>query len=126
MVRFHFYSFSSQINLSPAKFNVSVPGFSLLQNFDAKSITNSVLIKEYIIKIIRKKFKITFTPQYSSFAFVNAIELFILPTHLIPESIARFNLLSKALETKLRLNVGGQPVNRETDNLSSEWLPDDK
>jgi serine/threonine protein kinase len=35
------------------------------------------------------------------------------------------DFLSRALETKLRLNVGGNPVNRDTDNLSRKWLPDD-
>ncbi|XP_058765623.1 probable receptor-like protein kinase At2g23200 [Vicia villosa] len=140
MVRFHFLSFSSSTNLSSAKFNVSVPGFYLLQNFDAKNTTNTPLIKEYFVKIIRKRFKITFTPQTSSFAFVNAIELFMLPIHFIPDSIARFNyigsttgrglstytgsLLSRALETKHRLNVGGETVTRLTDNLSRNWLPD--
>ncbi|KAK2410699.1 receptor protein kinase HERK [Trifolium repens] len=140
MVRFHFFSFSSPINLYTAKFSVSVPGFSLLHNFDAKNTTNPGLIKEYFVKIIRKKFKITFTPQNSSFAFVNAIELFMLPTHLIPNSIARFtytgstgrglttysnDFLSRSLETKHRLNIGGENVTRESDNLSREWLPDD-
>ncbi|MCH99660.1 putative receptor-like protein kinase, partial [Trifolium medium] len=138
MVRFHFYSFSSQVNLYTAKFNVSVPGFSLLQNFDAQNTTDPGLIKEYLVKIIRKTFKITFTPQKSSFAFVNAIELFKLPTHLIPDKIRKFNyttgpalstysnnFLSRALETKLRLNVGNETVTRETDNLSREWLQDD-
>ncbi|CAK8562458.1 unnamed protein product [Lathyrus sativus] len=129
MLRFHFLSFSSPTHLSTAKFNVSVPGFSLLQNFDAKNFTNSPLIKEYFVKIIRKKFNITFTPQISSFAFVNAIELFSLPIHFIPDSIHRFKyggvILSQALETKHRLNVGGETVTRLTDNLSRNWLPDD-
>jgi len=140
MIRFHFFSFSSPTNLSTAKFNVSVPGFSLLQNFDAKNTTNSPLVNEYFVKIVRKRFKITFTPQTSSFAFVNAIELFILPTHLIPISIARFTynkssvqglstysggLLSRAFETKHHLNVGGETVTRDIDNLSRMWLPDD-
>ncbi|GAU10106.1 hypothetical protein TSUD_418430, partial [Trifolium subterraneum] len=64
----------------------------------------------------------------------------MLPVHLIPNSIARFtytgstgrglttysnDFLSRALETKHRLNVGGDIVDRETDNLSREWLPDD-
>ncbi|GAU12525.1 hypothetical protein TSUD_182380 [Trifolium subterraneum] len=137
MVRFHFYSFSSNINLYTAKFNVSVPGFSLLQNFEAENTTDPGLIKEYIVKIIRKRFKITFTPQKSSFAFVNAIELFKLSTHLIPDlrkfnyttgralSIYSNNFLSQALETKHRLNVGSEPVTRENDNLTREWLLDD-
>ncbi|CAI8609322.1 unnamed protein product [Vicia faba] len=140
MVRLHFLSFSSPTNLSSAKFSVSVPGFHLLQNFDAKNTTNSPLIKEYFVKIIRKRFKIIFTPQNSSFAFVNAIELFTLPIHFIPDLVARFSylsstgrglstytgdLLSRALETKHRLNVGGETVTRLTDDLSRNWLPDD-
>ena len=140
MVRFHFFSFPSPTDLSTAKFTVSIPGFLLLQNFNAENATNSPLVKEYYVKIIRKRFTITFTPQTSSFAFVNAIELFMLPIHLIPDSIARFNynestgrylspyghnLLSRALETKHRLNVGGQNVTAQTDNLSREWLRDD-
>ncbi|KAK2357009.1 receptor protein kinase HERK [Trifolium repens] len=140
MVRFHFYSFSSATNLYTAKFNVSVTGFSLLQNFDAKSTTNPGLIKEYFVKITQKRFRITFTPLPPSFAFVNAIELFMLPTHLIPDKIRSFtytgstgrglstyrnNFLSRALETKHRLNIGSENVTRENDNLSREWLKDE-
>ncbi|CAJ2635332.1 unnamed protein product [Trifolium pratense] len=140
MVRFHFFSFSSASNLYKAKFNISVSGFSLLQNFDAENTTNTVVIKEYFVKIIGNRFKIMFTPQNSSFAFVNAIELFMLPIHLIPDSIQRFNysgsaglslsnytggLHSRALETIHRLNVGGEAVDRISDNLMREWLPDD-
>ncbi|XP_024637902.2 probable receptor-like protein kinase At2g23200 [Medicago truncatula] len=141
MVRFHFFSFSSPTNLSSAKFTVSVPGFLLLHNFNAENTTNSPLVKEYYVKIIRKRFTITFTPQTSSFAFVNAIELFMLPLHLIPDSVARFNYIGstgrglttysgglhsqRSLETKLRLNVGDQTVDRGTDTLSREWLADD-
>jgi len=64
----------------------------------------------------------------------------MLPVHLIPNSVARFNyigstrpnfstyssdFLSRSLETNLRLNVGGGIVDRGTDTLSREWLPDD-
>jgi hypothetical protein len=58
MICFHFLSFSSPINLSTAKFNISVPDFLLLTNFDAKNTTNSPLVKEYYVKIIRKRFTI--------------------------------------------------------------------
>lgn len=95
LLRLHFYAFpsssSSTTNLSTAKFNVSVPNFWLLQNFDAKNTTNSPLIKEFFVKITTNTFKIVFTPLTSSFAFVNAIELFLLPLHLIADSVANFN-----------------------------------
>lgn len=79
-----------------------------------------------------------FTPQTSSFAFVNAIELFLLPRYLIADSVARFTyqtfttspitsysggLGSRVLETKHRINVGGQPL--VNDNLLRNWLSDD-
>ncbi|GAU12529.1 hypothetical protein TSUD_182430 [Trifolium subterraneum] len=64
----------------------------------------------------------------------------MLPSHFIPDSIDRFSyeesigpdlnfhsdsLHSRALETKHRLNVGGQVVDRISDNLMRTWLPDD-
>ncbi|KAJ1403194.1 Serine-threonine/tyrosine-protein kinase, catalytic domain [Sesbania bispinosa] len=138
LVRLHFFAFSSPSNLSTAKFNVSVPGFWLLPNFDVTNTTNSALVKEFYMKITRRRFKITFTPLASSFAFVNAIELFVLPLHLMADSVARFTygndrqslpyngkLLSRTLETKHRINVGGQTVTRGNDNLLRNWSPDD-
>ncbi|KAL2333485.1 hypothetical protein Fmac_014698 [Flemingia macrophylla] len=138
LVRLHFFSFSSPSNLVSARFNVSVPGFWLLQNFNATngSINNSALVKEFFIHITSPSFKITFRPLPSSFAFVNAIELFLLPLHLIDDQVSRFNysfnnpaispysggLYSRVLETKHRLNVGGQTTN---DSLLRKWIPDD-
>ncbi|BAT75635.1 hypothetical protein VIGAN_01352900 [Vigna angularis var. angularis] len=77
--------------------------------------------------------KITFRPLESSFAFVNAIELFVLPLHLISDQVSRFTriggtstlsggLYSRVLETKHRLNVGGQSTR---DILIRNWIPDD-
>lgn len=137
LVRLHFYAFSSPSNLSSARFNVSVPGFWLLQNFNATNGTNnnSALVKEFFIHITSPSFKITFRPMPSSFAFVNAIELFLLPLHFIDDQVARFTysgndrglatfngLHSRVLETKHRLNVGGQTTN---DSLLRKWIPDD-
>ena len=72
------------------------------------------------MQITSGSFKITFRPLPSSFAFVNAIELFILPIHLTANQVSRFTysgntsldplsggLYSRVLETKHRLNVGG-------------------
>ncbi|KAJ1403197.1 Serine-threonine/tyrosine-protein kinase, catalytic domain [Sesbania bispinosa] len=138
LLRLHFFAFSSPTNLSTAKFNVSVPGFWLLPNLDARNTTNSALVKEFYMKITRPKFKITFTPLASSFAFVNAIELFLLPLCFISNEVARFtygasghlstysgDFLSRTLEAKHRINVGGQTVTRGNDNLLRNWLPDD-
>ncbi|XP_061339979.1 probable receptor-like protein kinase At2g23200 [Gastrolobium bilobum] len=137
LVRLHFFAFTSQSNLSSARFNVSVPGFWLLQNFNAGNNSNSALVKEFFMKITDHRFKIIFTPLAQSFAFVNAIELFVLPLYLISDLVSSFTygtqrnltsyngLLSHALETKHRLNVGGENVTRSNDNLLRNWFPDD-
>ncbi|KAK7331004.1 hypothetical protein VNO77_25213 [Canavalia gladiata] len=141
MVRLHFFAFSSPSNLSSARFNVSVPGFWLLQNFDARNDTenNSASVKEFFMNITQSSIKITFRPMPSSFAFVNAVELFVLPLHLIANQVSLFTyngidrglstyngvLVSRMLETKHRLNVGGQTVARENDDLLRNWIPDD-
>ncbi|KAL2333489.1 hypothetical protein Fmac_014702 [Flemingia macrophylla] len=137
LVRLHFFPFPPPSNLSSATFNVSVPGFWLLQNFNATNATNnnSALVKEFYIQITSPGLRITFRPLPSSFAFVNAIELFLLPLHLIVDQVARFTygistpklstyngLYSRVLETKHRLNVGGQTTN---DSLLRKWIPDD-
>ncbi|XP_057416628.1 probable receptor-like protein kinase At2g23200 [Lotus japonicus] len=141
LLRLHFFAFTSPENLSAARFNVSVPGFWLLPNFNAGNTTTSASVKEYFLKITSKTFRITFRPIGSSFAFVNAIELFVLPLHLISNTVSRFTpgtatanrglspytggLLSRVLETKHRVNVGGENVTRDTDNLLRNWSPDD-
>ncbi|KAJ1403195.1 Serine-threonine/tyrosine-protein kinase, catalytic domain [Sesbania bispinosa] len=139
LVRLHFFAFSSATNLSTASFNVSIPGFMLLPNFDARNTTNSALVKEFFINATRHSLKITFTPLASSFAFVNAIELFILPLHFISDRVFRYTydtliselstydsvLFSRVLETKHRVNVGGQIVTRGNDSLLRNWFPDD-
>ncbi|KAK7331003.1 hypothetical protein VNO77_25212 [Canavalia gladiata] len=140
LVRLHFFAFSSPSNLSSARFNVSVPGFWLLQDFNARNDTdtNSASVKEFFMNIYQSSIKITFRPMPSSFAFVNAIELFVLPLHLIANQVSRFTygidrglstyngvLVSRMLETKHRLNVGGRTVARENDDLLRNWIPDD-
>ncbi|KAL9326898.1 hypothetical protein ACSQ67_007543 [Phaseolus vulgaris] len=135
LLRLHFFPFSSPSNLSSARFNVSVPGFWLLQNFDGTNDTNnnSALVKEFFMEISAPTFKITFRPLESSFAFVNAIELFVRPLHLISDKVSFFKpiggtsiysggLYSRVLETKHRLNVGGQHTK---DLLLRNWIPDD-
>ncbi|KAK7386395.1 hypothetical protein VNO78_26601 [Psophocarpus tetragonolobus] len=136
LVRLHFFSFSSPSNLYSARFNVSVPGFWLVQNFDARNDTdnNFAPVKEFFMQISTPIFRITFRPLPSSFAFVNAIELFLLPLYLIADEVGLFThgnsahlssyngLHARVLETKHRLNVGGLMAN---DNLFRKWFPDD-
>ncbi|XLU41790.1 hypothetical protein S245_036604 [Arachis hypogaea] len=140
IIRLHFLAFTSPSNLSSATFNVSVPNFMLLQNFTPKNYTKSPLVKEYYVKISLGKFRITFDPLPSSFAFVNAIEVFLLPRFLIADKVSGFDpqpaigqnslssysgVLTRALETKHRLNVGGTNITSGVDPLWRTWSFDD-
>ncbi|KAJ6997429.1 receptor-like protein kinase [Populus alba x Populus x berolinensis] len=126
---------SSAANLSTALFDVLASEISLVDNFSVPHSSNSPLIKEFFINITVGKFPIYFMPQGSSFAFVNAIELFLAPENFIPSSAPRVSpagsegnyedILSKALLTIHRINVGGPTLSPENDTLWRYWIPDD-
>ncbi|XP_054810638.1 probable receptor-like protein kinase At2g23200 [Prosopis cineraria] len=137
VVRLHFYAFSSPDILSRARFNVSSAGFLLLDNFSAESLTNSPVVKEFYLKInSSRSFQIDFIPVDSSFAFVNAIELFRLPDNFIPskalphatskgKSSDYKGILSSVLLKSYRLDVGGSEL-EEIDSLRRSWVKDDR
>uniref|UniRef100_A0A5B7BJD9 Protein kinase domain-containing protein n=1 Tax=Davidia involucrata TaxID=16924 RepID=A0A5B7BJD9_DAVIN len=140
LVRLHFHPFSSSQHTSlttTALFNVSVSGFSLLSNFSVPNSTNSSpVIKEFLITINQTEFILCFTPQQkTSLAFVNALEVFIAPENFIPDVASHVtpaggsnstfrDLLSHALQTINRINVGGDSVGSESDTLWRNWTSD--
>ena len=136
LLRLHFFAFSSSSrNLSSALFNVSVPGFWLLQNFSAKSYIYSPLVEEFFVNVNSSTFRIYFQPFESSFAFVNAIELFLLTNYFIqdesPNVTPKGNsshpykgICSRVLRKNLRLDVGGENVNIDKDFLRRNWGAD--
>ncbi|KAF3439023.1 hypothetical protein FNV43_RR17298 [Rhamnella rubrinervis] len=124
VVRLHFFAFSSPDDLSKAIFDVSASSFLLLHNFTAKNSTGSPLIKEFFLSINTAKFKIYFTPQGSSFAFINAIEIFLSPV-TFNTSNATNSIPSSVLQTIYRINVGGQAINPDDDTIWRNWEPDD-
>ncbi|KAL1059692.1 hypothetical protein V6Z11_1Z015900 [Gossypium hirsutum] len=132
LVRLHF---SNSTDVSDAIFNVSASGFLLLHDFTVQKIGSSTITKEFILSIPIGKFLIYFVPQESSFAFINAIEVFPAPPDFIsdePTQISRTGnsndykgLLSQALQTIHRINVGGHTLTPDNDTLLRTWLPDD-
>ncbi|KAK6923093.1 Malectin-like domain [Dillenia turbinata] len=132
-IRLHFFAFSSTANLPSSSFSVSTSEFTLLDNFSGQNSSKSPVIKEFLISIKTSKFKIYFTPQKSSFAFVNAIEVFIAPPSLILDDAQEISptgknstykgLLSKVLQLVLRIDVGGSAT--QQDSLWRSWAPDD-
>ncbi|KAG5245726.1 receptor protein [Salix suchowensis] len=128
LVRLHFFSFSfKKTHLIDALFNVSASNFSLLSNFSVRnSSTGFPVIKEFFLPIAKGNFDIYFIPaDETRFAFVNAIEAFLLPPHFFiddPTAIPPLRTTDGALRTLYRINVGGPQVN---DTLWRNWVPDD-
>ncbi|GLT78851.1 hypothetical protein SLA2020_503710 [Shorea laevis] len=134
LVRLHFFS---STDVSTAVFEVSslsTAQFSLLKNFTILSSStndsNSPLINEFFLNITQGKFSIYFTPQGSSFAFINAIEVFLAPEYFIPDNAptppnnSYSGILFHALHTIYRINVGGEKVTPDIDTLWRTWIPD--
>ncbi|KAK9283085.1 hypothetical protein L1049_011314 [Liquidambar formosana] len=137
VLRLHFQAFPSPVNLSDALFNVMTSNFLLLSNFRVPNSSNSPLIKEFLLTINVRKFKIHFTPsQETSLAFVNAMEVFLAPESFIPSNASHVTpagsngtyngLLSHlVLYPVHRINVGGPTITPEDDTLWRNWIPDD-
>ncbi|XP_057952586.1 probable receptor-like protein kinase At5g24010 [Malania oleifera] len=133
VVRLHFSPFSSSsYNLTAANFSVSVNGLGLLNDFR----TQIAVLKEYILRIDKNVVEMVFSPNgESSFAFVNAIEVFSAPGDLIVDDGAKLigpngvqeykNLSSQVLETVHRINVGGLKLTPYNDSLWRTWVPDE-
>ncbi|KAB1214793.1 hypothetical protein CJ030_MR5G017536 [Morella rubra] len=137
-LRLHFYVFSSPstpTDLSTALFDVWTSGFSLLLNFTAHNNSNSPIVKEFLLSITPGKFKVYFVPRGSSFAFINAMEVFLSPEdltsvqaqHITPKGTENDDksVLSKTLQTIHRINVGGPTLTLDNDTLWRNWVPDD-
>ncbi|KAG2724297.1 hypothetical protein I3843_01G010200 [Carya illinoinensis] len=135
-VRVHFFPFpSGRTNLADAHFDVSAFNFSLLSNFRIQDNSDSPLIKEYLLTINATKFSIHFTPRRKSFAFVSAIEVFLVPDQefvmdhldlITPSGLSNdkyYGVRSQVLLTIHRVDVGGPQNN---DSLWRNWIPDDK
>ncbi|RVX23296.1 Retrovirus-related Pol polyprotein from transposon RE2 [Vitis vinifera] len=135
LICFHFYPFSSPINLVDALFDVSASGFSLLSNFRVANSSNSHVMKGFAVPVHVENFRIDFTPQESSFGFVNAIEVFPAPNSFFPDRVVGTNpaghsgtykgVLSQVLYTIHRINVEGLTITPDNDTLWRSWIPDD-
>jgi hypothetical protein len=82
LVRLHFFPFSFKgTHLADALVNVSASNFSLLSNFSvSNSTTEFPVIKEFFLTIAAGNFKINLKlAEETPYAFVNAIEAYLLP-----------------------------------------------
>ncbi|PPD71096.1 hypothetical protein GOBAR_DD32024 [Gossypium barbadense] len=132
VVRLHFFPFP---NLADALFNVSASSKSLLSNFSVRNTTSVPVIKDFLVPISSSKFRIFFIPAHqSSIAFVNAIEVFLVPslkdnrTHLSSAGSKGLyqGLPSQLLRTLHRVAFGSlSPSINDSTVVASEWVADD-
>nr|DAD25976.1 TPA_asm: hypothetical protein HUJ06_027444 [Nelumbo nucifera] len=128
-IRLYFFPFVYQsYNMSMASFSVSTQDFVLLSNFQ---IQNGSLMKEYSVNITSDRLTLTFTPSDNSFAFLNALEVVSVPDDLIVDDAVQVKsstgyqgLLTQALETVWRVNMGDLAVSPLNDTLGRTWIPD--
>ncbi|GKB42931.1 receptor-like protein kinase HERK 1 [Tanacetum coccineum] len=127
-IRLYFFPFSaSNYNLSTAVFSVSTRDHSLLSDFQSDQGS----VKEYSVNVTSGDLEITFTPSGDSFAYLNGLEVVSVPDLLIGDDAASLipatsfrGLLTQALETMARVNMGGPTVTSRNDSLWRSWVPD--
>ncbi|KAH7542535.1 hypothetical protein FEM48_Zijuj02G0084500 [Ziziphus jujuba var. spinosa] len=127
-IRLYFFPFVyASYDMSTAKFGVSTQNHVLLSDFGVDKAS----LKEFSVNVTSDSLVITFTPSSSSFAFLNAIEVVSVPDKLITDDADSVNpsenfqgLLTQALETVARVNMGGPTVSFENDTLWRTWVPD--
>ncbi|XVF61268.1 hypothetical protein PTKIN_Ptkin08bG0116600 [Pterospermum kingtungense] len=135
VVRLHFSPFiaNQAINLADALFNVSASSKSLVSNLSVRNSSSFPVIKDFLVPITSDEFRINFIPaNQTSFAFVNAIEVFLVPnlkdnrTHVTTEGSKGTyqGLTSQVLRTVQRVIVGSQSFNDST-AVASEWVAGD-
>ncbi|KAK1284398.1 Receptor-like protein kinase FERONIA [Acorus calamus] len=145
-IRLYFYPSNytnPNFNASNSSFTVSVGSYILLRNFSALLTTQAMnrdyMTKEFSINILSNTLNLTFAPssaKENAFAFVNGIEIVSTPqifgdsdTFNQPLIVGTTSTLTidkhTALETVVRLNVGGQSVSPVVDSgLYREWDDD--
>ncbi|XP_038901428.1 probable receptor-like protein kinase At2g23200 [Benincasa hispida] len=137
VVRLHFFPTLPQI-MSQARFNVSAScGFQLLSNFSVENDLKTPIVKEFSFEVKEGPFGIQFSPVESSLAFVNAIEVFLAPEDLKPDSAyplspevrmntTNYMLTSQAFQAVYRMWMGNFSITPDHDTLWRTWLPDSK
>lgn len=129
-IRFYFFPFDhGTYRMSKASFSVSAQEFGLLSDYTPES---SPMVKEYSVNVTSNTLVITFTPSGDSFAFLNGMEIVSVPNSLIVDDASLVNpkgsfsgLLTQALETVARVNMGGPFINYDNDTLWRTWVIDD-
>ncbi|KAL5581104.1 hypothetical protein UlMin_013546 [Ulmus minor] len=127
-IRLYFFPFVYQtFNLSSAKFSVSTETHDLFSDFSADKAS----VKEFCLDVTSNSLVITFIPSGNSSAFINGIEVVSVPDVIISDDAKTVDtmqtyqgLVTDAMETVARVNMGGPTVSFENDTLWRTWVPD--
>ncbi|KAL1191580.1 putative receptor-like protein kinase [Cardamine amara subsp. amara] len=129
LLRLYFLPFvSTSQDLTTARFSISAQNFTLIRDYKP---SKSSVIKEYSLNISSDNLIIEFRPGTGSIAFINALEVFRLPETLLPEEAKLIGttqknqkLMTHAMETVSRVNMGNLNVTRDQDKLWRQWDSD--
>ncbi|KNA09024.1 hypothetical protein SOVF_157490 [Spinacia oleracea] len=126
-IRFYFHPFIYGVHdLSTARFTVIAQQFTLLRDFRPSRFPT---IKEYYVNV-NSDIEIILNSTSNSVAFLNALEVFLLPNDLIKDNATLVSprrsysgLVDVAFETLYRVNMGGPNI---VDALWRTWVLDEK
>ncbi|KAL0369743.1 UNVERIFIED_CONTAM: putative receptor-like protein kinase [Sesamum angustifolium] len=127
-IRLYFYPFVYQsYDMNSASFSVFSQKTTLVSDFSPRNAS----VREYSVNVGSGDLVITFSPKANSFAYVNALEVVSVPDALIAHDAPLFNppgtfngLVTQALETVARVNMGGPLVSPVNDTLGRTWVSD--
>ncbi|KAK7272099.1 hypothetical protein RJT34_28494 [Clitoria ternatea] len=130
-IRLYFFPFTYQkYNLSSSNFSVSIQNHVLFGSFNMQK---NPVKKEYSFNVTSDTLVINFSPSDNSTAFVNAMEVVSTPDDLIGDDASTLNppgsysgLVTQALETVWRVNMGGPTLTPANDTLQRTWIPDQR
>ncbi|KAI5666117.1 hypothetical protein M9H77_15970 [Catharanthus roseus] len=128
-IRLYFFPFVYEnYNMNSANFSVGTQKNALLGNFTPPK---NATMKEFSVNVTSGDLVLTFAPSNNSFAYINALEVVSAPDNLIMDDASSINppggftgLVTQAVETVARVNMGGPLVSYENDTLWRTWVPD--
>ncbi|KAL9679812.1 hypothetical protein QQ045_017681 [Rhodiola kirilowii] len=128
-IRLYFYPFLYDVyDMNEAGFSVTAQSHSLLDKYNPPS---KAVVKEFSLNVTTDTLVITIAPWENSFAFLNALEVVSVPDELVLDDASLVNplgtytgLLRQALETVVRVNMGGSLVSFQNDTLGRTWVND--
>ncbi|GAB4837877.1 hypothetical protein Ancab_027403 [Ancistrocladus abbreviatus] len=131
-VRLYFLPLKAEVfKLETATFSVYTDAMTLLHSFSYSNNTQPI-VKEYLVHVNTKHLTLKFSPQKSSAAYINAIEVVTAPEKLIGNTgqalfpVGQYDgLTHNAYQTVFRINMGGPLVTPANDTLGRTWVPDD-